>query len=116
MSECVREPKIKYFRTPKLGGYVTAPYEYAYEEDTMNEGDGPDLVDGECPPFPEFTTATKEAKGCLALDTLGTDGEFTDADCALVVEWTKKLADGLARVCSEKITAERAMREVCFPQ
>jgi len=110
VAECVREPKIKYFRTPKLGGYVSCPYQYSYEVDTMNEGDGPDIVDGACPPFPEFTVSTTTDKGTFSLDTLGTDGEFTDADCALAVEWTKKLSEGLTRVCNEKITAEREYR------
>merc|ERR1719502_2201013 len=111
VAECVREPRMKYFRTPKLGSYVALPFDFTYEVDTMNEGDGPDLVDGECPPFPEYTTATHELQGCVALDTLGTDGEFKDADCDTAAEWTAKLATGLARIEAEKIGAERDARE-----
>lgn len=111
VAECVREPKMNYFQTPKLGAYLACPLEYSYEVDTMNEGDGPDLVDGECPAFPEYTTETLSTRGCVALDTLGTDGEFRDADCAIAVEWTNKLAEGLGRVSKEKVEAERAARQ-----
>jgi len=110
VTECVREPRMKYFRTPKLGSYLAVPFEYQYEVDTMNEGDGPDLVDGSCPPFPEYTTATLSARGCMSLDTLGTDGEFAEPDCNTSVEWTNKLSEGLARVATEKVEAERAAR------
>lgn len=110
VAECVREPKMKYFRTPKLGSYLAVPYDYTYEVDTMNEGDGPDLVEGECPAFPEYTTATNSARGCMALDTLGTDGEFAAPDCDTAVEWTAKLATGLARIRNETVEAERAAR------
>jgi len=110
VAECVRNDKVKYFRTPKLGGYLTIPYEYSYEEDTMNEGDGPDLVDGSCPPYPEFTTETKALRGSVSLDTLGTDGEFNDADCATAVAWVAKLAEGLGRVATDKVSGERALR------
>jgi len=108
--ECVREPLIKYFRTPKLGGYLAVPLEYNYELDTMNEGDGPDLVEGECPPFPEYTTTTKTQQGCVGLDTLGTDGQFGEVDCSTASDWTAKLAEGLGRIANEKIEAERATR------
>merc|ERR1712166_74641 len=110
VDECVHEPKIKYFRTPKLGSYIAVPFEYTYEMDTMNEGDGPDVVEGECPPFPDFSTATHSARGCLALDTLGTDGEFKEDDCSTAVEWTTKLSEGLARVSNEQVEAERTAR------
>lgn len=111
VAECVREPKIKYFRTPKLGGYLAMPYEYSYDVDAMNEGDGPDLVDGECPGFPEYTTTTNSTRGLVALDTLGTDGEFKEADCATAVEWTAKLGEGFGRVMKDKVEAERTARE-----
>jgi len=111
VAECVREPRVKYFRTPKLGGYLAVPFDYNYEEDAMEEGDGPDLVEGECPAFPNYATSTKGARGMLGLDTLGTDGEFKEADFQSVMEWTKKLGDGLARIANERVTAEREQRE-----
>jgi hypothetical protein len=111
VDEVLRQPKIKYFRTPKLGSYLAVPFEYSYEVDSMNEGDGPELVAGECPPFPEYSTTSHSTRGCLALDTLGTDGEFQESDCSTSVEWTNKLAEGLARVANEKVGAERAARQ-----
>jgi len=110
VDECVREPRIKYFRTPKLGGYLAVPWEYNYEVDTMNDGMGPDLVDGECPAFPEYTMTTETMQGCVALDTLGTDGLFKEADSSTAVEWTMKLSQGLGRIAKETIEAKRATR------
>jgi len=111
VEECVREPLIKYFRTPKLGGYLAVPWEYNYEVDTMNEGDGPDLVEGECPAFPEYTMTTNTRQGCLGLDTLGTDGQFKKSDCEVAIDWTAKLAQGLGRIAQETIEGERATRQ-----
>jgi len=110
VSECVREPRITYFRTPKLGSYLVVPFDYSYEVDAMAEGDGPDLVDGECPGFPTYTTETLQTQGCMALDTLGTDGEFKDPDCDTAAEWTAKLGEGLARIEKDKVEAERTAR------
>merc|ERR1711907_195025 len=47
----------------------------------------------------------------LGQDTLGTDGEFKSADFACVTEWTQKLAEGLARIANEQVTAEREQRD-----
>jgi len=94
----------------KLGGYVAVPFDYQFEVDAMEEGDGPEIVAGECPPFPTYNTSTTTAKGVLALDTLGTDGEFKTNDCECAVEWTKRLGEGLGRIANEKVSAERDTR------
>merc|ERR1712159_502181 len=101
VSECVRDQTIHYFRTPKLGSYVAIPFEYNYEVDTMEEGPGPEIEAGVCPPFPTYDTSTKSAQGALAFDTLGTDGEFKECDCECGLAWTKKLGEGLARIANE---------------
>jgi len=110
VKECVREPMMKYFRTPKLGGYLAVPFELSYEADSINEEEA-EVVDGECPPYPTYTTTTKMERGMLGLDTLGTDREFLEAECSCAVEWTAKLGEGTARIYTEKITKERAERD-----
>merc|ERR1711865_1106189 len=63
VDQCLQEPKMQYFRIPKLGSYMAVPFRFEYEEDTEAEGEPPAIVEGQCPPWPEFTTNTTSANG-----------------------------------------------------
>jgi hypothetical protein len=110
VDQCLQEPKMQYFRIPKLGSYLAVPFRFQYEEDQEAE-EKPAIEDGKCPPWPEFTTTTKTQLGVLAMDTLGTEREFrSDVEQPLVIEWASKLAAGLARVSAADIATAREKR------
>jgi len=112
VDQCLQEPKMQYFRIPKLGSYMAVPFRFEYEEDAEAEGEPPAIVEGQCPPWPEFTTNTKTQLGVLAMDTLGTEREFRkDVEQPLASEWASKLAAGLARVSGADLATAREKRE-----
>merc|ERR1711865_773559 len=112
VDQCLQEPKMQYFRIPKFGSYLGVPFRFQFEEDKETEGDPPAIEEGKCPPWPEFTTTTQTQLGVVAMDTLGTEREFTkDTEQPLVVGWATKLAAGLARISAADIATAREKRE-----